>query len=150
MERPGDKVLHATARPRIVERALPIRTYDIDFAGIVSNIVYVRWLEDLRLAMMAEVYPLAQAVADDVAPVLLETRISYERPLTLRDRVIGRIWAIDMTGIRWRIGVEFRVGDIVHARAQQTGIFIRLSTRKPVAPPKVLIDRFAPAPGARP
>ena len=134
---------------RIVERPIEIKTYDIDFAGIVGNIVYVRWLEDLRLAMMAEVYPLAQAVADDVAPVLLETRITYERPLTLQDRLMGRIWAVGMTGARWRIGAEFRVGDAVHARAQQTGIFIRLSTRKPVPPPKILIDRFAPAPGAR-
>ena len=27
------------------EQPLPIRTYDIDFAGIVSNIVFIRWLE---------------------------------------------------------------------------------------------------------
>lgn len=132
---------------RVVERPIEIKTYDIDYAGIVGNIVYVRWLEDLRLAMMAEVYPLAQAVADDVAPVLLETKISYERPLTLPDRVVGRIWAIAMTGVRWRIGAEFRVGETVHARAEQTGIFIRLSTRKPVPPPKILVERFAPAPG---
>jgi len=136
-----------TDASRIVERAIEIKTYDIDFAGIVGNIVYVRWLEDLRLAMMAEVYPLAEAVADDVAPVLLETRISYERPLTLPDQVVGRIWAIAMTGVRWRIGAEFRVGEIVHARAEQTGIFIRLSTRKPVPPPKILVERFAPPRG---
>ena len=129
---------------RIVERPIEIKTYDIDYAGIVGNIVYVRWLEDLRLAMMAEVYPLAAAVADDVAPVLLETRISYERPLTLGDRVVGRIWAIAMKGARWRVGAEFRVGEAVHARAEQTGIFIRLSTRKPVPPPKILVERFAP------
>lgn len=128
---------------RIVERAIEIKTYDIDFAGIVGNIVYVRWLEDLRLAMMAEVYPLAQAVADDVAPVLLETRIAYERPLTLQNRVVGRIWAAGMTGARWRIGAAFRVGEIVHARAEQTGLFIRLSTRKPVPPPKILVEHFA-------
>ena len=30
------------------EQPLAIRTYDIDFAGIVSNIVFVRWLEDLQ------------------------------------------------------------------------------------------------------
>lgn len=132
---------------RTVVRPIEIKTYDIDYAGIVGNIVYVRWLEDLRLAMMAEVYPLAQAVADDLAPVLLETRISYERPLTLADRVVGRIWAIAMTGVRWRIGAEFRVGEAVHARAEQTGIFIRLSTRKPVPPPKVLVERFAPPQG---
>ena len=34
------------------EQPLPIRTYDIDFAGIVSNIVFIRWLEDLRLALL--------------------------------------------------------------------------------------------------
>jgi acyl-CoA thioester hydrolase len=132
---------------RIVERAIEIKTYDIDFAGIVGNIVYVRWLEDLRLAMMAEVYPLARAVADDVAPVLLETWIGYERPLRLQDQVVGRIWAIGMTGARWRIGAEFRVGRTVHARAEQTGLFIRLSTRKPVPPPKILSERFAPGRG---
>jgi acyl-CoA thioester hydrolase len=132
---------------RIVERAIEIKTYDIDFAGIVGNIVYVRWLEDLRLAMMAEVYPLAQAVADDVAPVLLETRIVYERSLRLQDQVVGRIWAIGMTRARWRIGAEFRVGRTVHARAEQTGLFIRLSTRKPVPPPKILIEHFAPERG---
>jgi len=132
---------------RIVERAIEIKTYDIDFAGIVGNIVYVRWLEDLRLAMMAEVYPLTQAVADDVAPVLLETRIVYKRPLRLQDQVVGRIWAAGMTGARRHIGAEFRVGGIVHARAEQTGLFIRLSTQKPVLPPKILIEHFAPERG---
>jgi acyl-CoA thioester hydrolase len=129
---------------RVVERAIDVKTYDIDFAGIVSNIVYIRWLEDLRIAMMDEVYPLAQAVADDVAPVLLETRIKYERPLTLQDRPIGRIWATTMTGVRWGIAADFRVAETVHALAEQTGIFIRLSTRKPVPPPRPLVDRFAP------
>jgi acyl-CoA thioester hydrolase len=132
---------------RIFERAIEIKTYDIDFAGIVGNIVYIRWLEDLRLAMMAKVYPLAQAVADDVAPVLLETTITYEHPLRLEDSVVGRIWAAGMTGARWHIGAEFRVGETVHARAQQTGLFIRLSTRKPVALPKILIEHFVPGRG---
>ncbi len=31
-----------------VNLSFPVRTYDIDFAGVVSNIVYIRWLEDLR------------------------------------------------------------------------------------------------------
>lgn len=43
-----------------VELALPVRTYDIDFAGVVSNIVYVRWLEDLRLAIVDAYFPLTQ------------------------------------------------------------------------------------------
>ena len=42
------------------EQPLPIRTYDIDFAGIVSNIVFIRWLEDLRLGLMDQAYPLVR------------------------------------------------------------------------------------------
>jgi acyl-CoA thioester hydrolase len=39
-------------KPFEVALDLPIKTYDIDFAGIVSNIVYIRWLEDLRLKIL--------------------------------------------------------------------------------------------------
>jgi acyl-CoA thioester hydrolase len=146
MERPGDKVLQGTPRPRIVERDLPIRTYDIDFAGIVSNIVYIRWLEDLRLAMMEEAYPIARALAEDVAPILLETKIAYERPVTIHDALKGRMWATDMGRIKWHLAAEFVVGETVHARAEQIGLFIRLSTRRPIAPPQPLRERFAPPP----
>ena len=52
------------------ELPLRVQTYDIDFAGIVSNIVFIRWLEDLRLGLMDEAYPLVQALAEDVAPIL--------------------------------------------------------------------------------
>ena len=52
------------------EQPLPIRTYDIDFSGIVSNIVFIRWLEDLRLGLMEQAYPLILALAEDVAPTL--------------------------------------------------------------------------------
>jgi acyl-CoA thioester hydrolase len=76
---------------RVVERDLPVKTYDIDFAGVVSNIVFVRWLEDLRLTMMDEAYPIARALAEDVAPILLETRIAYVRPVTISDALKGRM-----------------------------------------------------------
>jgi acyl-CoA thioester hydrolase len=130
--------------PRIIELALPVRTYDIDFAGIVGNIVYVRWLEDLRLAMMAEAYPIARALAEDVAPILLETHIAYERPVTIHDALGGRMWVTEMGRIKWHLAAEFVVGGQVHARASQVGLFIRLSTRRPIAPPTSLRERFAP------
>lgn len=129
---------------RIVELDLPVRTYDIDFAGIVSNIVYVRWLEDLRLAMMAEAYPIARSLADDAAPILLETRIAYERPVTIQDALKGRMWVSEMGRLKWHLAAEFVVGDAVHARAEQVGLFIRLSTRRPIAPPLPLRTLFAP------
>jgi acyl-CoA thioesterase FadM len=49
-----------------------------------------------------------------------------------------------MAQVRWHVAAEFVVGDAVHARAEQTGIFIRLSTRRPIAVPAALRERFAP------
>jgi acyl-CoA thioester hydrolase len=130
--------------PRIVELDLPVRTYDIDFAGVVSNIVFVRWLEDLRLAMMDEAYPIARGLAEDVAPILLETRIAYARAVTIGDALKGRMWVTRMGRVKWQLAAEFVVGEAVHARAEQTGLFIRLSTGRPIAPPLPLRRHFAP------
>ena len=118
------------------EQPLPIRTYDIDFAGIVSNIVFIRWLEDLRLALLERAYPLVQALAEAVAPILLATRISYRRPVTIADRLVGRMRVAGLGRVRWRLTAEFTVAGVLHAEAEQEGLFMRLSTRRPIAIPE--------------
>jgi acyl-CoA thioester hydrolase len=118
------------------EQPLPIRTYDIDFAGIVSNIVFIRWLEDLRLGLLDQAYPLIRALAEDVAPILLSTRISYRRPVTIADSLVGRMRVAGLTRVRWRLAAEFLVDDAVRAEAEQEGLFMRLSTRRPIAIPE--------------
>jgi acyl-CoA thioester hydrolase len=126
-----------------VERPFPPRTYDIDFAGVVNNIVYIRWLEDLRLALMAEIYPVDRALREDVAPILLSTNIAYDKPVTIQDQaLVGRMWVPRMERIKWHVAAAFAVGDAVHARAEQVGLFIRLSTRRPIAPPEPLRARY--------
>jgi acyl-CoA thioester hydrolase len=124
------------ARHEFHEQQLPIRTYDIDFAGIVSNIVFVRWLEDLRLGLMEAAYPLRRALAEDVAPILLATRIAYRRPVTIADALVGRIRIAALGRVRWRLAAEFAVDEAIHAEAEQEGLFMRLSTRRPIAIPE--------------
>ena len=119
----------------IYEVRLRVQTYDIDFAGVVSNIVFIRWLEDLRLGLMDRAYPLIQALAEDVAPILLATRITYRRPVTIADPLVGRIRVADLGRVRWRLAAEFAVGATIHAEAEQEGLFMRLSTRRPIAIP---------------
>jgi len=123
------------------ELPLPIRTYDIDFAGIVSNIVFIRWLEDLRLGLMDQGYPLVQALAEDVAPILVSTRIAYRRPVTIADQLIGRMRVASLGRVRWRLAAEFAVGHAIHAEAEQEGLFMRLSTRRPIAIPEPIRRR---------
>ena len=101
------------------EQPLPIRTYDIDFAGIVSNIVFIRWLEDLRLGLLDQAYPLLRALAEDVAPILLSTRIDYRRPVTIADPLVGRMRVAGLRRVRWRLAAEFTVRGAVHAEAER-------------------------------
>jgi acyl-CoA thioester hydrolase len=79
-------------RPLEVELTIPVRTYDINFVGIVSNIVYIRWLEDLRLKCLDEYFPLAQQIECGYAPILAGTKIDYKHPIKLADQVIERLW----------------------------------------------------------
>ena len=118
------------------EARLRVQTYDIDFAGVVSNIVFIRWLEDLRLGLMDLAYPLIQALAEDVAPILLATRITYRRPVTIADPLVGRIRVAALGRVRWRLAAEFTVAGVLHAEAEQEGLFMRLSTRRPIAIPE--------------
>src|SRR3954453_10856752 len=111
----------------------PVKTCDIDFAGTVLNIVYIRWLEDLRVELLARSYPLDRLVADGIGPVLLETHVVYREALTIHDKPEGRMWVEAMGRVRWTVGAEFIAPQAgrLHATAKQIGLFIRLTTRRP-------------------
>ncbi len=118
---------------------LPVRTYDIDFVGIVSNIVYVRWLEDLRLQMLAEYFPLDTAMrVQGIAPLLLRTEIDYKRAIRLFDAVQGRMWLADAGRARQVLAAEFTVEGQLHAAARQTTCFIDLASGRPVPTPAAI------------
>jgi acyl-CoA thioester hydrolase len=133
-----------------IRLTFPVRTYDIDFAGIVSNIVYVRWLEDLRLELLARTCPLDRLVAGGIGPVLLETRIAYRDALTVHERPEGRMSVEAMGRIRWTVAAEFVTPGTgrVHATARQTGLFVRLETRRPVPIPEELRSALGRVPPA--
>ncbi len=118
--------------------AIKVMTYDIDFAGIVSNISYVRWLEDLRLAVAEQRLALGDAFARGIAPVLMRTEIDYLAPVRYPDTVDGRMWMEQVGPIRWTLAAEFtsRATGRVTARARQSGVFISLATLQPIRLPK--------------
>lgn len=118
---------------------IPVRTYDIDFGGIVSNIVYIRWLEDLRVQMLAEHFPLETAVRElGIAPVLVRTEIDYKRPIRLFDRVQARMWVAEVGAVRQVLQAEFTVDGVVHTLARQTTCFVDMTTGRPVPTPDAL------------
>ena len=87
----------------IAEKQIMINAYDIDAMGIVSNIVYVRWFEDLRMVFLNEHYPFAEMMAKKISPILMKTEAEYKAPLTIFDQPVGRCWMVDSGDTRWEI-----------------------------------------------
>lgn len=130
---PGEK-----SRPLLTALTFQARTYDIDFAGIVSNIVYVRWLEDLRGEMLAGRYPAESIRATGVGPVLLHTDIHYRRALRFGDRPQGRMWVAEARRTRWVLQAEFVLQGQIVCEALQTGAFVHYARMRPVPVPEPL------------
>lgn len=139
--------LDSAARPLEVVLPLRVGSYDIDYAGIVSNIVYVRWLEDLRLKMLEEHLPLPDQVAEGYAPILLTTHIDYHRALRMFDEPVGRMWVAGLSRLRWTVEAEILIGAERAATATQIGVFLRLDNLRAVPSPAHLREKFERAGG---
>ncbi|MGH9897708.1 MAG: acyl-CoA thioesterase [Pyrinomonadaceae bacterium] len=126
-------------RPLEIELSFKVRSYDIDFAGILSNIVYIRWLEDLRLEFFERYLNMADLLEKKQAPVLVSTHIDYRQTVTFRDRVTGHLWVEKLGHKSMLFKAEFRVGNRLVAEAIQTNVFIDMKTMKAIALPARIV-----------
>jgi len=125
-------------KPMLVEIDFRVKTYDVDFAGIVSNLVYVRWLEDLRIKMLDEYLPLEPEFRQGRGPVLARTEIDYLRPLRFGEQAVGRMWLAGVRRASWSLRAEFTQDEQPVARAVQVGVFVDYRTLKPLPVPDAL------------
>jgi acyl-CoA thioester hydrolase len=129
-----------------VQLSLEPKTYDIDFSGIVSNIVYIRWLEDLRLVMLDTHFsPLTTLLQSGVCPVLLRTQIDYRRAIMISDKPAGEMWVSNCTPVKWVLSAEISVRGRTAALAQQTGGFLDLSTKQAIPIPDAVYSKMEAA-----
>lgn len=135
MSSPDGKPLHVTL-------PLTVKTYDIDFAGVVSNIVYVRWLEDLRLALLDRYLPLKDQMDEGLGPVIVRTEIDYRRPVRLHESVQGHMWVSDASRIRYYLTAELSVDGTVAATARQEGCFVWLESLRPARLPGHFVEQY--------
>ncbi|MBD2529811.1 acyl-CoA thioesterase [Nostoc flagelliforme FACHB-838] len=129
-------------RPLEVVLEIPVRTYDIDFMGIVSNIVYIRWLEDLRLKFLDEHWQLNQQIEQGYAPVLAGTEIEYKRPIKIIDKVIGRLWLGNIGRLKWTVQAEILSNNKLAAVANQKGGFVSLQNNRLIPIPEELQKKY--------
>lgn len=129
-------------RPFEVSIDFDVRTYDVDFAGVVSNITFVRWLEDLRLLMLETHYPLKKLMTEGLAPAVSRTDIRYRHPARLFDRPKGTMWISRIGLMKWVLSASFATGSVVNCEATQTGVFVELDGWKPARIPRPMAEIY--------
>ena len=111
-----------------------VYTYHIDFAGHVSNIVYIQWMEIGRLKLLEAVgLPVHELMkTTGILPILVETGIQYKNPLFLGDTIRIEVWLSQLKNIS--AVMEFRFfnqREELAAAGQQRGLFIDRETLRP-------------------
>ena len=127
---------------RILETSINFtaQSYDIDTFGVVSNIVYVRWLEDLRMALTQALCPVINLLEQNFTSVIAETYIQYKNPMRFQDKALGTVWIEDATRAKWKIGaelIEISSGQPV-CTATQIGVFYNYSDKQIMQVPSLL------------
>lgn len=110
----------------------PIYTFQIDFNRHVSNIVYVQWMEIGRLKLLQAIgLPVEQIDKAGFLPVLVETQITYRRPLFLGDTVEVELWLSELSGVHAWMEFRFLRGSELVAQGRQKGVFVNTDTNRP-------------------
>ncbi|NEQ46720.1 MAG: acyl-CoA thioesterase [Leptolyngbya sp. SIOISBB] len=101
--------------------------------GHVNNAVYIQWMEIGRTKLLAAVgMPTHEIFKQDVAPILVQTNITYKSPLYLSDRVHIEMWLSELRNASAIIHFQFFNGQrTLAAEGIQKGLFVNTKTMRP-------------------
>ena len=136
-----------------IETEVQVMFFDTDCAGVVHNIVYLRFIEIARTLLAEKLgMGLVDMAKTKVYPVVVRTEIDYRKPAVLGDRLVvhGRLDSFD----RLRFWVAFEVrrpadGALIATSRQMLAV-IQMPQGKPVRLPTDWSTRFALLPPVRP
>ena len=129
-------------RPLLVTLPIRVQTYDIDFASHVNNQVYIRWLEDLRMELLRQYYPIKRFMDAGVAPILTATQITYRKAIGLYDEPVGHMWCPQLGRATMNLEASIEVGGTQCAHATHRVILLNLATNRGTRTPRELIEAF--------
>ncbi len=110
-----------------------IYTYNIDFAGHVSNIIYIQWMEIGRLKLLDQIGLSVHEIAEiGITPILVSTEIRYRKPLYLGDKVNAEVWISELSHATAVMKFRFLKNENdIAAEGIQKGLFINIESKKP-------------------
>lgn len=128
-----------------IEYDIPVRTYDIDYAGHVSNIAYLRWFEDMRSMLFEKYFPLQSFMEEGKTPVIVSHFVQYKRPIRLFDKPRAVMWISEIGAAKMVLKAEIRVDEILMTTVEHVGVFIDIGTARPIRMPQKCLKLFQEA-----
>jgi acyl-CoA thioester hydrolase len=116
--------------PPVAEISLTVNTYDIDIAGHVNNIVYVRWLEDMRNELFSQSFSLEKLLKVNHYPVVVSSEIKYKRQIKLFDKPLGKMFMQSYSHGLIVLKAEIIVDNTLAFVATQKCVFMNLNKNK--------------------
>lgn len=116
--------------PPGAEISLTVNTYDIDVAGHVNNIVYVRWLEDLRNKLFTQIYSMEKLLEINHHLVVISSEIKYRKQIKLFDKPVGKMFVHSYSHGMFVFKAEINVGDHLAFVATQKCVLMNLNENK--------------------
>lgn len=112
------------------ELSIEIKTYDIDIAGHVNNVVYIKWLEDLRALLFRNIYDFPKVVEAGLYPVVTYTSIKYIKQIKLFENLTGVVTIeAEKHGMLF-LDFIIKNGSTVFAEAKQKCVMMDLNSGK--------------------
>ncbi len=103
-----------------------VKTYEIDIAGHVNNIVYIKWLEDLRNEIFDKMLPIDHLLCWHLYPVVISTEITYKKQLKLNDNPAGYVYVENIKHNIMTLKFKFTNGNDICAAAEQKCVLMNL------------------------
>lgn len=119
--------------------------YEVDFTGFLSNTVAPRWLERLRVQLIADHFGDQGLFDRQQLSVIARSEIDYLRPIRMGMQLHGRAWIDRCMRASWTIRFTFRDAntDVLCMRSLQVGAFVDPDTFNPARMPPAIVARVA-------
>ncbi len=110
-----------------------VYTYQIDYVGHLSNIIYIEWMEIGRTKLLEYIgLTFDKMEAESIAPVLASTEIKYKKSLYLAEKVRIEVSIYELKNASAIMNFNFyNSKNELAATGLQTGLFINLTTKRP-------------------
>lgn len=112
------------------ELSLNVNTYDIDAAGHVNNIVYLRWLEDMRNFLFSQFCPVKNLLEIGFYPMVAACEMKYKKSVKLFNKPVGKMFIKDYRHGIFYLKAEIKVAGRTAFTAEQKCVLVRLSDNK--------------------